>query len=484
MKPTQITRFVFFFVITVPLLMCTAGRPPLSSVVLRSKLDKKIVALNVHLRDHRLAKIAQDIAMGKLSGSVDTGVAMAGEGVPFPQWAVFRGETDDLDAYVQKLRRLSPARCGMVDKPVETAICARAVVNLNKVPTSGSTGQELRVQGAAQGSARVEEVLLMGPDGKIVGAKVVRKERSFEATVTPDGEAGLYTFEVLARTGRGIEPAARWWVKVGSASYPEQSEPAAESEETKDSQLVQTGFANLNQDRQSVGANKITWSAKLSELAAKRAKEYAAQGAVSPPDQEALAKLRIEGNKALTRYSETLAAGDSVAAIQAEIMVSPSKRRTHLDVALSSGAVGVARGRAPDTNIYMIEVMGRAYNPENPGEFRTAIVDRINVARERSGATPLKVFKPLERYADKTAKQNMKRNKFFEKDDMGRTMTDAILADIDGLMYAGSEMFKVYGAEEVTPGATPSDKRFSLVGVGVARKGEAWWVVILVGTPE
>ena len=74
------------------------------------------------------------------------------------------------------------------------------------------------------------------------------------------------------------------------------------------------------------------------------------------------------------------------------------------------------------------------------------------------------------------ADRNLKRNDFLEKDDMGRTISDAILGDIEGMQFAGSEMFRVSGAEEVTPGATPTNKRFTLVGVGVARQGDTFWI--------
>jgi uncharacterized protein YkwD len=196
-----------------------------------------------------------------------------------------------------------------------------------------------------------------------------------------------------------------------------------------------------------------------------------------------LAKQRVEGDRALTGYAETLADGTSTAALQIDVMGSPSKRRTHLDTTSTVGAVAIAMG--PGNRIFMIEAQGRSYDPENQNELRDAIVNRVNHLRVRIGAQPLKVLPALQKYAQQTADKSLRQNDFIEKDDMGRTMSGAILGDIDGLQFAGAEMFKVTGAEEVTPGATPTDKRFSLVGVGVARKkADAWWVVIFVATPE
>ncbi|MFH1807184.1 MAG: CAP domain-containing protein [Pseudomonadota bacterium] len=462
---------------------CAPKRLPASSVELRHKLDKKIVALSVNLRDHRLAEVAQGIALGELKDDVAIAEKMATQGVPYAQWVVYRSEGGDLDVLLKELRRLSPASCGLVDLPTETAICARAVVEFNSVPVSGSEGGSHRVQGTAQGTARIEELLVMAPGGEFYPATMTKSERTFDATFATDRGAGLYTIEVLARTGRGIEPAARWWLRVGSASLPQATTGTPEPAETKETELVKQAFERLNQDRAAVQASPISWSAKLAEVANQRAKDYASVGALSPPDQEKLAKLLIEGNRALSRYSETIVDGVAMGSLFGEINQSPSRRRTHLDPVLTSGAVGVAR--SADGRIFLVEVLGRSYDPENPNQLREAIVDRINLARSRQGAAPLTVHKPLTAYAAKIADWCMKRNTFFEKDEMQRTLSDAILGDITGLQYAGSEMFKVSGAEEVTPGATPIDRRFTLVGVGAARKkGDQWWVVILVAAAE
>ena len=134
---------------------------------------------------------------------------MAENQSPYVQWEIFRSEGGDLDAYIAGLRRLSPARCGLVDKPQETAICARAVIELNRVPISASEGEELRLQGAAQGSARVEQVLVMTPAGEIVPASLNRDERAFEATFTPaadrsDADARYATWR------RAVERSRDW----------------------------------------------------------------------------------------------------------------------------------------------------------------------------------------------------------------------------------------------------------------------------------
>jgi len=460
-------------------------KPPASSVVLRSKMDKKIVALNVELRDHRLGEIAQGIAMDHYDNSAEIANAMAEAQSPYVQWEVYRSEKDDLDAFIAKLRRLSPARCGLVDKPAETAICARAVVELNHVPIRASEGEALRIQGASQGSARVEQILVMTPTGQLTQATLKREERAFEATFTPAAGSGLYTVEVVARTGRGIEPAARWWLRVGSADLPEIKNYTPEGDDAKPAELAKRGFSQMNSDRQAGGAGKVKHSAALAKMADERVASYASQGALSPPDQEKLAKMRVEGDRSVSHYTETVADGYSLTEIAADIMVSPSKRRTHLDPAVTAGAVAVARGREKPPRLYLVEVTGRSYNSDNPTELRDAIVDRVNLARSRKGVGPAKDHTALRRYAQKIADRNLKRNDFLEKDDMGRTISDAILADIEGLEFAGSEMFRVSGAEEVTPGATPTNKRFTLVGVGVARKAaDTWWVVILVGGTE
>lgn len=484
---THLSVLAVVVAVALPLLggMCQPKRIPVSSVELRSKLDKKLVALNVDLTDHQLAEVAQAIAANRVASPTEIALAMAEANSPFAQWEVYRSATDSLDEFAAKLRRLSPAKCGLVDKPVETAICARAVIAMNKVPLRGSVGDELRVQGAAQGSARVEEILLLGPKGEIDPVPLNREERAFDAVLVPARGDGLYTVEVLARTGRGIEAATRWWLRIGSASLPEAAAPAADAEGAKTEDLVKRAFDNLNADRAATGAKPIKWSAALASMAGKRAADYAAQGALSPPDQEALAKLQIEGERALTNYTETLADGMSTAALQAEIMRSPYKRRTHLDPLQTTGAVAVASHASAPKRLFLVETLGKSYNPKNAVELRDAIVDRVNVARSRKGSAPLAVHKPLQQYAQKIAESNLKTNQFLEKDDMGRTLSDAILGDIQGLDFAGSEMFKVTGAEEVTPGATPTDKRFTLIGIGVAsKKADVWWVVVLVAAPE
>ncbi len=483
MKPTHLVAVAVLATVTLGGFMCTPKRPPVSSVELRRKLDQKIVALNVELRDHRLSEVAQKVAMGEIDSEAEIVRAMAARSVPYVRWVLYQSESDDLDALVRSLRKLSPARCGMVDLPKETAICARAVVELNKVPTSSAEGGSFTVQGAAQGSARIEELLVMAPDGGLYSAELSKRDRAFDATFKVDRGPGLYTAEVLARTGRGIEVAARWWIEVGSAELPASLDRTPEAEDPKPSALVQQAFERLNADRTAVGASKIRWSAKLADQAGKRVQDYAKIGAVAPPDQELLAKLRVEGGRAVTGYSETLADGESMAVMAAEIMRSPSKRRGHLDPGLTSGAVAVSRDK--EGLLYMVEVLGRSYDPNNAKELRSAIVERVNLARSRAGAAPMQVHGPLSKYAQQIAQKCMKRDRFYDKDSLNRTLADAILGDIDGLQFAGSEMFKVSGAEEVTPGATPTNKRFSQIGVGVARrKADLWWVVILAATPE
>ncbi|MBN2361953.1 MAG: hypothetical protein JXR83_21055 [Deltaproteobacteria bacterium] len=465
--------------------LCQPKRIPVSSVELRSKLDKKLVALNVDLTDYKLGEVAQAIATGRAESATEIAVAMAEANSPYAQWQVYRSASDSLDEFATKLRRLSPAKCGLVDKPAETGICARAVVALNKVPTRGSADSELRVQGAAQGSARVEEILMLGPNGEIEPAPLNRDERAFDAVLVPRHGDGLYTVEVLARTGRGIEAAARWWLRVGSADLPAEVTPAPDPEGIKSEELIKRAFDNLNADRAARGAKPIRWSAALAATAGKRAAEYAAQGAVSPADPEMLAKLQIEGERALTNYAETLAEGASIAELQAEIMRSPFKRRTHLDPLQTTGAVAIATHASAPKRLFLVEVQGKSYNPNNAAELRGAIVDRVNVVRSRKGQAAVAVHPALQKYAQKMAELSLKNNAPIEKDDMGRTISDAILGDIQGLDTAGSETFKVSGAEEVTPGATPTDKRYTLIGVGVAsKKSDAWWVVILVAAPE
>lgn len=462
---------------------CASKRLPLSSVHLRSKLDKKIVALNVELRDQHLAQVAQDIALGKVHSDTELAVHMADNKVPYPDWVVYRSSDGPLDPLLARLRRLSPARCGMIDQPEEIAVCARAVVQLNRVPTQASVGEQLSVQGSAQGSARIEEVLILAPDNSLFSAKLRKEERAFHADFAVNRGAGLYTVEVLARTGRGIEAAARWWLKVGAAALPEPVEAKPEPADTAASDLVQRAFAQLNQDRSAAGLKPLTWSASLASMAATRVQKYSKIGALAPADQEKLAQLRVEGGKALSRYTEVLANGDALPKISADLLRNPAQRRSHLDPKLSVGAVAI--NRDSEGQIYLIEVAGRAYDPNNPAELRQAIVERINLARERQGTAPLLSSKALTRYAIDVAKSCAKSGKFFEKDAMGRNLSDAILDDVEGMQFAGSEMFRVTGVEEVLPGATPTNNRFALVGVGLSKAGpNDWWVVVLVATPS
>ncbi len=459
-------------------------KPPLSAVHLRSDMDKKIVALNVELRDQHLAQVAQDIAMGKVADEVDLQQRMAANLVPYTDWAIYRSKDGKagMDKLLKRLRRLSPARCGLVDLPEQTAICARAVVQLNRVTLQAGVGEQVAVQGSAQGSARVEEVLVLAPDKTLFNAKLKKDGRAFHAKFKTDRGEGLYTVEVLARTGRGIEAAARWWIRVGTASLPKPVEAKDEDPKAELSQLVQRAFARLNKDREAAGAKPITWSASLASVAAERVQEFSKVGALSPAKQERLAKLQIEGGKGLSRYTEVLAQGRSLDEIGASLLRSPSQRRGHLDPRLSVGALAIERDR--DGRLYLLEVFGRAYDPNNPAELRAAIVERINIARERQGTAALLSSKALTAYAIRVAKRCAKRGEFFDKDDMGRTLSSAILDDVSGLQFAGSEMYRVTGVEEVMPGATPTNNRFELVGVGLSRAGKNdWWVVVLVATP-
>lgn len=459
-------------------------KPPLSAVHLRSDLDKKIVALNVELRDQHLAQVAQDIAMNKVADEVDLQQRMAANQVPYTDWAIYRSKDgkESMAKLLKRLRRLSPARCGLVDLPEQTAICARAVVQLNRVPQQANLGSEIGVQGSAQGSARIEEVLVLAPDNSLFNAKLTKDGRAFHAEFKADRGEGLYTVEVLARTGRGIEAAARWWIQVGSAQLPSSIKVTDEDPKTALSDLVQRAFAKLNQDRQAAGAKAIKWSANLASMAAERAKKYSKIGALAPAEQEQLAKLQIEGGKGLSRYTEVLGQGRSLDEIAANLLRSPSQRRGHLDPKLSVGAIAIDRDA--DGRLYLLEVAGRAYDPGNPVELRQAIVERINIARERQGTSPLLSSKALTAYAIRVAKRCAKRGEFFEKDEMGRNLSDAILDDVEGLQFAGSEMYRVTGVEEVMPGATPTNNRFELVGVGLSRANKNdWWVVVLVATP-
>lgn len=471
----------------VSLLACSCAglqKPPLSAVHLRSNLDKKIVALNVELRDQHLAQVAQDIAMNKVVDEVDLQQRMAANQVPYTDWAIYRSKDgkEGLDKLLKRLRRLSPARCGLVDLPEQTAICARAVVQLNRVPQQASLGSKVGVQGSAQGSARVEEVLILAPDNSIYNARLSKDGRAFQAEFKVDRGEGLYSVEVLARTGRGIEAAARWWIRVGSAKLPTAIVVTDEDPKAELSDLQQRAFAKLNQDRQAAGVGAIKWSASLAGLAAERAQKFSRVGALSPAEQERLVKLKIEGGKALSRYTEVLAQGRSLDEMAATILRSPVQRRGYLDPRLSIGAIAIDRDA--DGRLYLLQVAGRAYDPSNPAELRQAIVERINVARDRQGTAALVSSKALTAYAITVAKRCAKRGEFYDKDDMGRSLSDAILDDVEGLQFAGSEMFRVSGVEEVMPGATPRNNRFEFVGVGLSRAGKNdWWVVVLVATP-
>ncbi len=147
----------------------------------------------------------------------------------------------------------------------------------------------------------------------------------------------------------------------------------------------------INHEREHAGFAKLEWNPQLAESAHAHAKQEADRAAIShqfegePPLQARIAATGLR----FDNCAENVARGPDVASIEAQLMRSSGHRANILDADFNAIGIGIVEAGGV---LYVAENFARAFRPYTETQFRDALIDTIQHARQANHAAELKVI--------------------------------------------------------------------------------------------
>jgi hypothetical protein len=147
----------------------------------------------------------------------------------------------------------------------------------------------------------------------------------------------------------------------------------------------------INHEREHAGLAKLEWNPQLAESARGHAKQEADRTAIShqfegePPLQSRIAVTGLR----FDNCAENVARGPDVASIEAQLMKSSGHRANILDADFSAIGIGIVESGGV---LYLAENFARTFRPYSETQFRDALIDTIQHARQANHASELKVI--------------------------------------------------------------------------------------------
>lgn len=333
-------------------------------------------------------------------------------------------------------------------------------------------------------------VFLLTPTGSV--EKSALSAGPVSSVVDPRAGNGRYVLEViLDHEERGPEVALLWPFTVGSGKLAPAPAVLFPDEGHSDTALTRRLEALVHRLRIEQQLKPLVIAPPLGRLAKERAAALAEEGRLGhrlPDDQSALAALREkEPGFPITSLAEVQAQAGTLDEAWQALLDSPAHRyelvgtrASHLGAAVVRGVDGLGRPL-----VTVVALLARRILVRPVDDVRTELLGRLNLARDVTGAKPLRRDKRLDEVATRLAEAMAKEGSLDEAA-LGRPATELALSAHRGLEGARVVVARVDDPLRLSPSRATLDGDATVLGIGLVPPDVAgqWYVALLVGIPR
>lgn len=341
---------------------------------------------------------------------------------------------------------------------------------------------------AASEGARAD-VFLATPAGSV--ERTALEPGRAQTVIDPRAGHGRYVLEVIVHDDeRGPEVALLWPFTVGSGKLAPAPAVLFPDEGHSDAGLTRRLEALVHRLRIEQQLKPLAIAPPLGRLATARAAALAGEGRLGhhlPDDTDALSALRArEPGFPVTSLAEVQAQAGTLDEAWTALLDSPAHRYELVGTRASHIGAGVVRGEdglgRPLVSVVLLLARRILVRPVD--DVRTELYGRLNLARDVTGAKPLKRDGRLEEVATRLATAMAERG-VLDEGALGTPASELALAAHPGLDEVRVVVARVDDPLRLSPSGATLDGDATVLGVGLVPPDVAgqWYVALVVGTP-
>ncbi len=362
-----------------------------------------------------------------------------------------------------------------------TLITTKRDTELDSFPITPDRSSMQRLTGSLAKGLKNPHVVITFPDGSTGELKpAAARKQAFRFEVDFRKGAGEYIVELLAEGKLGVQVTDIMKVYVETKYPPPDSEPPI-MEVPSDLRAAEKMMLDLvNQDRKAWSLSGIKFDEKLAEVARSHSDDMMRNKffAHISPTRGALDARMAGASLTAMRFAENIAQNRDLYSAEKGLMESPAHRRAILG---DFDRIGIGITRNADGQLFITQNFAKDFPKVDEAEGPKSLLREIN---ERRGENNLRPLVAMDVYS-RIAKENsltMRREGELGTDNAKRLLN----ARRTGMRFCQMMVFKSPGAPDVGTMAKILDKRFTVIGIGMAANqedsagGYLWTTILLV----